>query len=670
MSVINQNSYFFNLSNKVPISTQDSPIQKNKALKSDSSSDTINLRFGSNTAQKREKNKNTGSTIAQITGGLVMLSAAGLGIASSMMLLPFAFSLPAAIGIGVGGLILFLCGLIFKQKATKNTDEKKSNQQGNPPIPSEVTNPEKDNKVETPPPAEQYQQPKASTLPIKPSLSDVKESTVAQWLSPTLKKKLNKEKHPAVINAVTKLVQELGKESPNIDKTIQEKVKAVGNTELLIQEVKTLLDNNNAIDLSQPELKTVNAIVTYYIDLEKTTPEPEPEIKPTSKKQKTSRLPSWVKYLISSLFLLHSSTLSNHGLINPPLPSDDETTEKVENIKPTNTAESTSTKKEDTTTIEKDISLVKLSEKDETIAELSPTPELNKSYGITRNLKVPITDLDNKTALKKTYDLYTPTDASKITPNTPFIVMLHQGGWVGGARKLGETYAKKLAEAGFVVANLDYLRFNYSGKKMERIPYQINDVTKAIKVLQEDVTKTIKTLQKNYEGTYGNTYIVGGSSGGHIGLLSLPELKGVNGIIGAGTPVFITRSTYAGSKTFKNGAFLTLPTEEAQKQWEASRTNLIADTVPNGLGLTKKTDIALSPIAYKPEVFKGSRFLFLRGSRDNDTHQESVKRFHQRLQTAGIDSNIADVAGGHKTVTTKPTDEIITAITHFIKGND
>ncbi len=69
--------------------------------------------------------------------------------------------------------------------------------------------------------------------------------------------------------------------------------------------------------------------------------------------------------------------------------------------------------------------------------------------------------------------VYFPPDKAG-THRAPAVVMVHGGGWISGSRTLLSEQARQIAEAGFVVFNIDY------DLSAPRYPRQVNDVVSAI----------------------------------------------------------------------------------------------------------------------------------------------------------------------------------------------
>ncbi|WP_223637506.1 alpha/beta hydrolase [Planococcus sp. 4-30] len=82
-------------------------------------------------------------------------------------------------------------------------------------------------------------------------------------------------------------------------------------------------------------------------------------------------------------------------------------------------------------------------------AAFSPPPdihEINERVKVVKNLVYS----DSKNSL---LDIYHPKDASA---SMPVILWIHGGGYVGGSKDSRQDYAMALADAGYVVANIDY----------------------------------------------------------------------------------------------------------------------------------------------------------------------------------------------------------------------
>lgn len=82
-------------------------------------------------------------------------------------------------------------------------------------------------------------------------------------------------------------------------------------------------------------------------------------------------------------------------------------------------------------------------------AAFSPPPDINEINERVRVIKnIAYSDLKNSFL-----DIYHPKDA---TAPMPVILWIHGGGYVGGSKDSRQDYAMALADAGYVVANIDY----------------------------------------------------------------------------------------------------------------------------------------------------------------------------------------------------------------------
>ncbi|WP_238943201.1 alpha/beta hydrolase [Planococcus beijingensis] len=82
-------------------------------------------------------------------------------------------------------------------------------------------------------------------------------------------------------------------------------------------------------------------------------------------------------------------------------------------------------------------------------AVFSPPPDINE---ITERVKI-IKNLSYSDSANSFLDIYRPKNA---TVSMPVILWIHGGGYVGGSKDSRQDYALALADAGYVVANIDY----------------------------------------------------------------------------------------------------------------------------------------------------------------------------------------------------------------------
>lgn len=96
-------------------------------------------------------------------------------------------------------------------------------------------------------------------------------------------------------------------------------------------------------------------------------------------------------------------------------------------------------------------------------------------------------------------DWFRPDDG-KVYPG---IILIHGGGWTGGSRKAFEPMAKELAEAGYVVANVDYRLATEA-----RFPGAVVDCKAAVKWMRGNAEEL--GLRLDFIAA------IGGSAGGHL----------------------------------------------------------------------------------------------------------------------------------------------------------
>ncbi|EGA90089.1 lipase [Planococcus donghaensis MPA1U2] len=129
-------------------------------------------------------------------------------------------------------------------------------------------------------------------------------------------------------------------------------------------------------------------------------------------------------------------------------------------------------------------------------AAFSPPPnihEIAKRVAVVKNL--PYHDSPNSLL-----DIYYPKEA---IDSMPVILWIHGGGYVGGSKESRQDYAMSLADAGYVVANIDY-----SLAPAARYPGPIVQANEALAYM--------KVHASNYGGDMGRVFIGGDSAGAQI----------------------------------------------------------------------------------------------------------------------------------------------------------
>ncbi|HOJ32806.1 MAG TPA: alpha/beta hydrolase [Candidatus Hydrogenedentes bacterium] len=135
--------------------------------------------------------------------------------------------------------------------------------------------------------------------------------------------------------------------------------------------------------------------------------------------------------------------------------------------------------------------------------EIPPTPQRLRKYDLTK--------------VKKEMFVYRQVDRCRLKMNLfyqpgaerfsrPGILLIHGGAWTVGSRVLATWYARKLAEAGYVAAAMDY-------RKMPQYPFPacLDDAKAALEWLIQHATP--------YGLDPGRIAVMGDSAGGHLALL-------------------------------------------------------------------------------------------------------------------------------------------------------
>lgn len=126
-------------------------------------------------------------------------------------------------------------------------------------------------------------------------------------------------------------------------------------------------------------------------------------------------------------------------------------------------------------------------------AAFSPPPtihEIKERVAVVKNLSYSQTD-------NSLLDIYTPR---KATASMPLILWIHGGGYIGGSKDSRQDYAMALADAGYVVANIDY-----SLAPESLYPGPISQANEALAYMQ---------LHASKYGSDMNRVFIGGDSAG------------------------------------------------------------------------------------------------------------------------------------------------------------
>ena len=107
---------------------------------------------------------------------------------------------------------------------------------------------------------------------------------------------------------------------------------------------------------------------------------------------------------------------------------------------------------------------------------------------------------------KNKLDLYLPQVRNS---NTPLIMMLHGGSWVGGDKSMFTDLAKYLRDKGFATASINYRLTNTAESNIH--PAQVNDIGKALDF--------ISSKANEWQISPDHTGLLGASAGAHLALL-------------------------------------------------------------------------------------------------------------------------------------------------------
>lgn len=220
-------------------------------------------------------------------------------------------------------------------------------------------------------------------------------------------------------------------------------------------------------------------------------------------------------------------------------------------------------------------------------------------------------------------DLYLP-DRSEGEPS-PVVVWVHGGGWKNGSKEKSE--AAWLADEGYAVASI-----NYRLTDVAQWPAQIDDCREAVRWLRRNAG--VFGLDPENIGSWGS------SAGGHLvalmGTLPYSERESVS-----------SRVT-AVCDWFGSTELLTMPPNivgEGRTEEDVANSNgakLLGCTVKDCPELAKQAS------AHDNVSSDDSPFLIMHGDQDEAVPIQQSIQLHNRLQKAGVPSQMKVVAGaGH-----------------------
>ena len=192
----------------------------------------------------------------------------------------------------------------------------------------------------------------------------------------------------------------------------------------------------------------------------------------------------------------------------------------------------------------------------------------------------------------------------------PAVVVVHGGGWNGRDRGDMDRVSRRLAERGYVVANIDYRLV-----PAFRHPAQVEDVKAAIAYLRDHAAEL--RVDPGRIGGWGY------SAGAHLVALAAtadgPRDAGLRAVVAGGMPADFER--YPGSPVIQ--ALLGRSLEEDREAWRMA-----------------------SPIHH---VSRGDPPMFLyHGTFDKIVQPDESLAMHQRLQQSGVHSEVLQLRGlGH-----------------------
>ncbi|MET3126676.1 acetyl esterase/lipase [Arcicella rosea] len=281
-----------------------------------------------------------------------------------------------------------------------------------------------------------------------------------------------------------------------------------------------------------------------------------------------------------------------------------------------------------------------------TFAQQPPTPSqiyarLPKGTVIHGNIPY-----NGDTLKKHLLDIYLPADAKG---NTPLIVFIHGGGWIGNDKYADMGYMPNtinaMLESGFAIASIDY-RF-----AMQAVfPAILQDCNKAVSFLFDNADK--------YKFDKNRIALMGFSAGGH--LASLMGTSQNNNVKSLYFPDTYRPFKYKAVVDFYGPTDLVLlPGNEDAKSPEG----LLIGAAP-----LLKPDLAkaASPITYIDK--NDPPFIIFHGEKDNIVSNKQSKLFSAWLDHFGVKNELTIVKDAPHFGTMYDVEEIRTKVINFLKA--
>jgi acetyl esterase/lipase len=206
-------------------------------------------------------------------------------------------------------------------------------------------------------------------------------------------------------------------------------------------------------------------------------------------------------------------------------------------------------------------------------------------------------------------DLYSPNDPPGALPA---LVLIHGGGWSGGAKEEFRSCARSFAGRGYVAVTV-----NYRLVPRHRFPAQLQDVKCAVRWLRAN--------GQRYHVDPECIGAMGGSAGGHLALL-LGLTQPQDGFEGQGGHA--EQSSKVRAVVDMSG-----PTDLTWQGWPASTEKILADFLGGSRRALAATYQAASPVTY---VHRGMPpVLILHAMRDTVCPYEQARLLDFALRGAG-----------------------------------
>ena len=226
-------------------------------------------------------------------------------------------------------------------------------------------------------------------------------------------------------------------------------------------------------------------------------------------------------------------------------------------------------------------------------------------------------------------DVYLPSNRNK---KTPFVIVIHGGGWVGGDKKSDRGTQHFFVEKGIASANINY---RFVDSLNTHYPEMLADIDSAVNYCIN---------QSKAWNTRKNDFIfMGASAGGHLSLLyAYTTRKKVNAIIAECAPVDLTDTTTL-EETVRNG-LLTIIEKMAGSTYIPGKP-----ISPNFA--------ASSPLFH----VRNTPTLIIHGTKDPIVPYREAVKLHKKLEELKIPNKLITIEGaGHDlNMRDRPTRDMI-----------